>query len=109
MLRVRGSKPIVFLLAVLLLLTQQIGHAHALSHFAHPAGHPARSDTQHPAEKACVQCAIYAQLGSMLPAAGLSVPVPGADHELAADAADQSHFAAYTPPFLSRGPPRQST
>ena len=64
------------LLAVLLVAIQQFGFAHALTHLASPASNaPARSDTQHPAEKACIQCVAFTQLG-----AGLTGEMPQAAH-----------------------------
>lgn len=107
MLRVRGSKPTVFLLAILLVLVQQIGYAHALSHFANPdAPRPARSDTQHLAEKVCVQCAVHAQLGSPLPSHGVSIPLVAIGYAQAAVEPHRIFLPASSPPFLSRAPPR---
>jgi hypothetical protein len=50
-----------FMLTFALLLAQQGGFAHELSHFAH-ASSP--TDKQLPHSKACEQCASYSQLGT---------------------------------------------
>ena len=49
---------------------QQIAFAHALTHLQNPAApRPARGDTQYPAEKACTECVLFAQMGAALSAA----------------------------------------
>lgn len=92
-------------MAGLLVVIQQLGFAHALTHLASPASKaPARSDTQHPAEKVCIECVAFAQLG-----AGLTGELPQA-----ANAAAQIEFVAaprrvfdpeFIPAFHSQAPP----
>ena len=92
-------------LACLLVAIQQFGFAHALSHLANP--NPQRStrgDPQHPAEKVCLECVAFAQIGT-----GLTGQVP-----VVADAAPRFivvatpvryHDPAFVPSFRSRAPP----
>ena len=95
------------LLACLLALVQPIGYAHALSHLANPnAPRPTRSDTPHPAEKVCMQCASVAQLGSALPAHVAPMPIVAVAYERPIAAIERDHSPSGSPPFLSRAPPR---
>jgi hypothetical protein len=53
------------LLALLLLLTQQMGYAHAVSHLSDNS-HRSQPNKQLPVEQACEQCLAFAQIGSAL-------------------------------------------
>jgi hypothetical protein len=53
------------LLALLLLLSQQMGYAHAVSHLS-DSTHRTRQNKQLPIEQACDQCLAFAQIGSAL-------------------------------------------
>jgi hypothetical protein len=53
------------LLALLLLLTQQMGYAHTVSHLS-GSGHLSQQNKHLPIEQACEQCLAFAQIGSAL-------------------------------------------
>jgi hypothetical protein len=96
---------ISLVLAVLLVAIQQAGFAHALTHLSIPASQKSsRTDTQHPAEKVCIECVAFAQLGSGLTAEAAPVTMPAPRIEIAA-----APFRAFDPAFVScfqsRAPP----
>jgi hypothetical protein len=96
---------ISLVLAVLLVAIQQTGFAHALTHLANPASQKSsRTDTQHPAEKVCTECVVFAQLGSALTAKAAPVTVLAARVEIAA-APFRRFDLAFVCYFLSRAPP----
>lgn len=72
-------RPVGTLLIALLVFCQQLGFAHALTHLGNAtspnAPRPTRSDTQHPAEKACSTCLLHAQLSTSLPGAVATISV----------------------------------
>ena len=97
------------LLISLLVFCQQVGFAHAIGHLGSSLGgagspRPVRSDTQHPAEKSCTQCVLFAQLGTA---------ATGSTPQLAtlvndADAPLELHrefIPVFTSVFRSRAPP----
>ena len=93
------------LLAGLLVAIQQLGFAHALTHLAKPASStPSRSDTQHPAEKACIECVVFAQVGTGLTGAVPQAAIPAPQLEIVA-----TPFRVFDPGFIpafhSRAPP----
>ena len=93
------------LLVALLLFCQQMGFAHALTHLSNPTvPRPTRSDTQHPAEKACTECVLHAQLGS-----GLSSSIPAIAVAVVSERLACIEFIVFepefVPAFLSRAPP----
>ena len=93
------------LLAVLLVFCQQVGFAHALTHLNNPtAPRPTRSDTQHPAEKACTGCVMFAQLGAALTGSALHVGVASAEYEQVAITV-RVFDPAFIPAYHSRAPP----
>ncbi|MBC7514153.1 MAG: hypothetical protein H7234_06925 [Herminiimonas sp.] len=63
------------LLALLLLVAQQAGWTHALSHLGDQTG-SASQTKQVPADKLCQQCLAFAQIGSALQRAPLTFLVP---------------------------------
>jgi hypothetical protein len=92
------------LMACLLVAIQQIGFAHALTHLANPAQKSSGSDKLHPAEKVCIECVAYAQIGSGLTGAALPV-LPPAPNIAAAASPFRSFSPEFTPAFRSRAPP----
>src|SRR5207253_3087320 len=87
---------ICVLLAVLLVAIQQGGFAHALSHFANPVSqNSSRSDTQHPAEKVCIECIVFAHLDTALSATPTQIAIPPAIIEVAV-----APFRAHDPEFV---------
>lgn len=93
------------LLACLLVVIQQFGFAHALSHLANTnPDRPSRNDTHHPAEKVCIECVAFAQIG-----AGLTGHAPAAAAPAAALAVAAASFRIFDPEFIpafrSRAPP----
>ena len=96
------------LLALLLLLSQQLGFAHAVSHISDPPRYSTSHGKQLPIEQACEQCLAFAQIGSALPTHVFSLTV-----DTARDAAipATSSSVLYPRPiraFQSRAPPRLS-
>jgi hypothetical protein len=63
--RVRQTA-IHIVLALLLLLTQQMGVAHAVLHLSSDSVHDTANDKKIPAEAHCEQCLAYASIGSAL-------------------------------------------
>jgi len=93
------------LLAVLLVAIQQLGFAHALTHLGKPAPQKtSRNDTQHPAEKVCIECIAFAQLGSGLTSHVFHAPPP-APNIAVADTSVSDFAPAFFSHFLSRAPP----
>jgi hypothetical protein len=93
------------LLACLLVVIQQLGFAHALSHLANPnSQQSSRKDTQHPAEKVCIECVVFAQIGAGL--TGQAPRVAAAAPQLEVVAAPARVFdPEFIPAFQSRAPP----
>ncbi|MFC3107634.1 hypothetical protein ACFQAT_01020 [Undibacterium arcticum] len=96
------------LLALLLLLSQQMGFAHAVSHISDQPRYSTSHGKQLPIEQVCEQCLAFAQIGSALPTHVFS---------LAADTAPDAVTLATSTPvlyprpiraFQSRAPPQQS-
>lgn len=71
------------LLALLLLMTQQMGLAHAVSHLSNPQGSSQKK--QLPIEQVCDQCLAFAQIGSAL-TGHASLPAADVPHTLVIDA-----------------------
>jgi hypothetical protein len=92
-------------LACLLAAIQQFGFAHALSHLASPnPQRPSRNDTQHPAEKVCIDCMAFAQIGTGL--AGYAPVVAAAAPQPEVVAAPVRVFdPEFIPAFQSCAPP----
>ncbi len=93
-----------FLLAFLLLGAQQAGWTHALTHFGKKTGSAAQPK-QAPADKACQQCLAFAQIGSALLRAAVTLPVPPPEACLALTRAASLAPAGMRCGFLSRAPP----
>jgi hypothetical protein len=99
----KTRKLLCLFLAVLLVVIQQIGFAHALTHLV-PAQQNSRPDKPHPAEKVCIECLAFAQIGGGLmsaapPVAPVSPPV------VALAVQSRVHTPAFVSHFLSRAPP----
>ena len=93
------------LLAGLLVLFQQIGIAHALSHLSKPEQQsPAPHDQQHPADKVCVQCVALAHFGSAL-TSDAPMFFAGVAHIDIIAAAVAVFRPGFIPAFQSRAPP----
>src|SRR5258706_11908576 len=93
------------LLSVLLVAIQQFGFAHALTHLANPAPQKnSRTDGQHPAEKVCIECVVFAQLGTALTAHPTIIPalVPDA---IVLESSFRVFDPEFVPAFHSRAPP----
>ncbi len=90
-------------MACLLVAIQQVGFAHALSHLGN-APPSSRTDKQHPAEKACIECIAYAQIGAGLTGAVAPAPVPAAV-TVVPEQPFRAFVPEFIPAFLSRGPP----
>lgn len=104
----RKPKPFLsVLLACLLVAIQQFGFAHALSHLVNPnSQRSSRADAQHPAEKVCIECVAFAQIGAGL--TGHASPVAAAAPPVEIAAAPVRVFdPEFIPAFQSRAPPTQ--
>lgn len=92
------------LLACLLVAIQQFGFAHALTHVGNPPENTSRKDKQHPAERVCIECVAFAQIGSGLTGTVCAAPPAATAFEFAPVRA-----GAFSPVFLavfrSRAPP----
>ncbi len=92
-------------LACLLVVIQQLGFAHALSHLASPnSQRPSRNDTQHPAEKVCIECVAFAQIAAGLTGHAPAVAAAAPQVELVA-APVRVFDPEFIPAFQSRAPP----
>lgn len=93
------------LLALLLLLSQQMGIAHAVSHLSN-ANHKISQNKQLPIEQTCEQCLVYAQIGSALTSPA-TLPLVDAVARLVIDTVLLQHFSPATIfAFHSRAPPQ---
>jgi hypothetical protein len=93
------------LLPLMLLLTQQAGWLHALSHEAGASTQQEHSDPQHAAGGVCDICLGFAQLGSgALPPQPVPQVIAGAAFHWAAPSPAHA-LATPAPPQRSRGPP----
>jgi hypothetical protein len=90
------------LLALALLLSQQIAFAHAISHFA---SQPARSDQQLPDNKVCDQCIQGAQFGAALLDSGGAHSIFQAAASVSHPRPESVYQPLSLPPFASRAPP----
>ncbi len=91
------------LLALLLLMTQQMGLAHSVSHLSSPLN--TSQNKQLPSEQACDQCLVFAQIGAALTSHAFS-PAVDAPRALVLDV----NFTQIIDPatvcvFRSRAPP----
>jgi hypothetical protein len=109
------------LLSLLLVLSQQLGMAHAISHWSdyRQAGQQAqRLDVDVDADKGdkggsaglaldhnCSQCATFAQLASALPTQDVSFPAVACSAPAIAIAAAQPQLAPFARPYDTRAPP----
>jgi hypothetical protein len=91
------------LLALLLLLSQQMGMAHAVTHWS---GKPdSRSEQPIPLDKACDQCLAFAAIGSALTAKGWVAPLPAMAANVFTVTAGEPYFPIILRAFHSRAPP----
>jgi hypothetical protein len=95
------------LLALVLLLSQQIGHAHGISHLSDKNQHSQHNKSV-PVEQSCDQCLALAQIGSALNGHICSiqaqVPVPVRHLPVASSvivSGSTSAFQSRAPPFLA--------
>ena len=97
------------LLSLLLLLSQQMGIAHAVSHLSDGRQDGRQKTSQNkqlPIEQACEQCLAYAQLGSGLTSAP-ALPLLQAATSLVIDSTTAQYFSPRTVyAFQSRAPPQ---
>ena len=102
----RKTRPLLsILLACLLVFIQQAGFAHALSHLASPnSRQPIRNDAPHPAEKVCIECVAFAQLGAGLTGQAVA-PAVALPPVAAAEAPARIFDLQFIPVFRSRAPP----
>lgn len=112
-----AKRQIVYaLLSLLLVLSQQLGMAHAISHWSdyRQSGEQVQQ-LESGAEKAgnaglaldhnCSQCAVFAQLASALPTRDAAFPAIAYGETFAAAAAAQPQAAPSARPYDSRAPP----
>lgn len=95
---------LVFFLPFLLLFTQQIGYAHAISHLSGTNSSTTKS-SQLPVEQACEHCLAFAQLGSALRTDPIFFAVTPIAAEIPHTRSTQVHFLRTICAFQSRAPP----
>lgn len=91
-------------MALLLLFTQQMGFAHAISHLS-DLGSSSVKVKQIPLEQACDHCLAFAQIGSALSNDAGPFKAAPQDAEVALARATQDHCARTVCVFQSRAPP----
>ena len=96
------------MLALLLLLSQQMGFAHAVSHSSDHPRYSSSHGKQLPIEQTCQQCLAFAQIGSALPSAIFSLPAVVAPDALAIANSPPVLYPRAIRAFHSRAPPRLS-
>jgi hypothetical protein len=101
---VKARRVLALVAFALVLLSQQLGMAHALSHVATDAGSVQKK--QLPAELQCGQCLAFAAIGSGLPGSPPSFHAPPLEAVAAIAPASRPGFPAPYRAFDSRAPPR---
>ncbi|WP_295748465.1 hypothetical protein [Undibacterium sp.] len=91
-------------LALLLLFTQQMGFAHAISHLSDLSSNSVKVK-QVPLEQACDHCLAFAQVGSALTSDAGPFKATPPDAEVALSRATPDHCARTVCVFQSRAPP----
>lgn len=92
------------LLALLLLCSQQMRVAHAVSHWGD--SHQSSTDSKHlPSDKPCDQCLAFAQIGSALNSHAISFAFLSVDASGQLEQLTQCHFSRPIRTYLSRAPP----
>jgi hypothetical protein len=94
----------VFFLPFLLLFTQQIGYAHAISHLSNPNSSTTKN-SQLPVEQACEHCLVFAQMGSALRSDPIFFAVTPIAAEIPQTRSTQLYFLRTICVFQSRAPP----
>lgn len=92
------------LLALMLLLSQQLGHMHAMSHLADGAANPAHSK-QLPVEKVCELCLAFSAVGTALTGSAHMPSAFTASYPLPVVTAPHFPALARITAFHSRAPP----
>lgn len=95
------------LLAVLLLVAQQIWMTHAVAHLAAPA-QGTLQDQQAANEHGCGQCLAFAAFGSAVPSPAFAFAVSLAENAAPGLPADGKFTPATVLHFQSRAPPRSA-
>jgi hypothetical protein len=102
---VQTRRPLVSIFLVFLLLfTQQIGYAHAISHLV-KANYSESKNSQLPVEQACEHCIAFAQIGSALRSDPIFFAVTPVAAEIPQARSTQFHFLRTICVFQSRAPP----
>lgn len=93
------------LLVLLLIISQQFGFAHAVSHLSDPARHGNAHHKHLPSEHSCPQCLSFAQLGSALPPLVFRLPVAANPEASPESRLSYSVHTRTISAFRSRAPP----
>jgi hypothetical protein len=102
---VQTRRPLISLFLVFLLLfTQQVGYAHAISHLSN-ANTSTTKNSQLPIEQACEHCLVFAQMGSALRTDPIYFAVTPVAAEIPQTRSTQLHFLQTICVFQSRAPP----
>jgi hypothetical protein len=96
---------IQILLAFFLLLSQQMGMAHAVSHLSSDPTSNASHGKQLPGEMQCGQCHAFASVGSAVPGSSLGLFVDLSISRVAVDARTGTFRCLTIRAFDSRAPP----
>jgi hypothetical protein len=92
------------LLALLLLLTQQMGYTHAVSHLS-DGSHRTQQNKQLPIEQVCDQCLAFAQIGSAMTSHALLVLADAAPNPITLPLPTHILVPRTVCVFHSRAPP----
>jgi hypothetical protein len=90
------------LIALFLLVTQQIACIHELSHLGRSS--PGTQDKQFPYTKACLECGLLAQLGTGL-TSNIATLLPTGESACAVSYCPRDFYPSTPRRFLSRAPP----
>ena len=99
------QRAIPILLAFLLLLSQQLGVAHAVSHLSPDIASITSHDKHLPSERQCAQCLAFAAIGPALPNPPLLLFVDLPASRVAVDAPIEKFRHHTIRAFDSRAPP----
>ena len=93
-----------WLLSILMVLAQQGGYLHELSHYQPQTEQGSNGERKHAADRVCETCLAFAQLANVAPTTDLPIPLLALTYRLA-DAVSYAARPGAAPCARSRGPP----